>query len=203
MNPWETIALEDYESHMQLEDVKQLQTLNSIMKGQFEDYDYVNTVMILGVAGGNGLEHLQGHKFSKVYGVDVNADYLKAVENRYNNEKLECLNLDLLSEADKLPQADLVIANLFIEYVGYDAFTKALQIVNPKHVSCAIQLNLEDTNWVSDSPYIHSFDCLDEVHHQIDAAGVQQAMAGYEMAMHDIYKLPNGKALERIDFKGR
>ena len=34
-NPWEEISLEDYENHMQLDSVKQLQTINSIMNAQF------------------------------------------------------------------------------------------------------------------------------------------------------------------------
>lgn len=56
-NPWETIKLDDYENHMKLASVSQLQAMNQMMKGQL-DYP-VSSVMILGVAGGNGLEHIQ------------------------------------------------------------------------------------------------------------------------------------------------
>ena len=52
-NPWEEIRLEDYEEHMALDSVRQLQALNGIMKAQMEAYP-VKTVMILGIAGGNG-----------------------------------------------------------------------------------------------------------------------------------------------------
>ena len=31
-NPWEEISLDDYESHMSLDSVYQLQTMNAIMK---------------------------------------------------------------------------------------------------------------------------------------------------------------------------
>ena len=55
-NPWEEISLEDYENHMSLDSVNQLQTMNAIMKEQFSAYA-ADTAMILGVAGGNGLEH--------------------------------------------------------------------------------------------------------------------------------------------------
>ena len=54
-NPWEEISLDDYESHMSLDSVKQLQALDLIMKDQFDAY-HVETAMILGVAGGNGLK---------------------------------------------------------------------------------------------------------------------------------------------------
>lgn len=74
-NPWEKISLSDYESHMRLASVLQLQGLNEMMKGQLSAYP-VSRVMILGVAGGNGLEYVQREKFEKVYGVDVNAAYL-------------------------------------------------------------------------------------------------------------------------------
>ena len=53
-NPWEDINLKDYENHMSLENVFQLQSMNNIMKEQFYSYD-IDTVMILGIAGGNGL----------------------------------------------------------------------------------------------------------------------------------------------------
>ena len=37
-NPWEAISLSDYENHMSLDSVMQLQALNQLMKGQLEDY---------------------------------------------------------------------------------------------------------------------------------------------------------------------
>ena len=57
-NPWEEIDLEIYESHMRLDSVMQLQAMNAIMKKQLEAYPAA-TAMILGVAGGNGLEHIR------------------------------------------------------------------------------------------------------------------------------------------------
>lgn len=50
-NPWKEISLNDYESHMKLDSVMQLQTMNRMMKSQFDDYP-VSSVMILGIAGG-------------------------------------------------------------------------------------------------------------------------------------------------------
>ena len=58
VNPWIEILLDDYENHMRLGSVMQLQTMNQMMKSQLEDYP-VSSAMILGVAGGNGLEHVQ------------------------------------------------------------------------------------------------------------------------------------------------
>ncbi len=68
-NPWEEISLSDYENHMKLDSVMQLQAMNEMMKGQFDTYP-VSSVMILGVAGGNGLEHISKDKFERVYGLE-------------------------------------------------------------------------------------------------------------------------------------
>lgn len=61
-NPWKDISLSNYENHMSLDSVMQLQSMNQTMKSQLEDYD-VHTVMILGIAGGNGLEHIDIEKY--------------------------------------------------------------------------------------------------------------------------------------------
>ena len=202
-NPWEEISLDEYENHMSLDSVKQLQTMNSIMKAQFEAYP-VSTAMVLGVAGGNGLEHVRRDKYRTVYGVDINGDYLRAVSERYEELSgvLECLKIDLIKEADQLPEAQLLIANLLIEYIGYDVFQKVICKVNPEYVSCVIQINLDDKQWVSDSPYLHAFDRLDEVHHQMDenSLSIKMHEIGYKDILHTTTPLPNGKALVRVDF---
>ena len=37
-NPWEEIPLVDYENHMKLDSVMQLQAMNEMMKGQLDTY---------------------------------------------------------------------------------------------------------------------------------------------------------------------
>ena len=203
-NPWEEISLDDYEKHMSLESVRQLQALDSIMKEQFDAYP-VETAAVLGVAGGNGLEHIDTDKFRRVYGVDINADYLSAVSQRYTELSgvLECLQIDLINEAEKLPQAQLLIANLLIEYIGYKAFQRAVLQTAPLYVSCVIQINTDEEQWVSESPYLRAFDRLDEVHHQMEEASLTAAMKeiGYSLILQESYPLPNGKALVRLDFQ--
>ena len=203
-NPWEDIPLSDYENHMSLDSVKQLQAMNTIMKDQFGAYP-VDTAMVLGIAGGNGLEHVSKDKYKTVYGVDINADYLKAVEARYGALEgvLECIKADIINECDKLPEAQLVIANLLIEYVGYEAFMKAMMRVRPLYISCVIQINIDEHQWVSDSPYLHAFDRLDEVHCQMEDEALTKVMEEicYRKILSESYPLPNGKALLRLDFE--
>ena len=204
VNPWNEIKLTDYESHMSLDSVGQLQALNRMMKGQFDAFP-VKTAMVLGVAGGNGLEHIDTNKYQTVYGIDINEDYLKEVYKRYKDKEkvLRCLKLDLINEADKLPHAELVIANLLVEYIGYDAFGNAIKKIAPEFVSVVIQINTDENAWVSDSPYLHAFDRLDEVHHQMEEQALTDCLkdAGFKAAGSFGEDLPNGKALVRLDFK--
>ena len=203
-NPWEEISLDVYESHMSLDSVAQLQALNRLMRGQLEAYP-VRTAMILGVAGGNGLEHVRREKYDTVYGVDLNQDYLQAAEVRHPNLEgvLRLLHLDLTKVATKLPQAELVIADLLIEYIGYAAFQTVIEQVRPRYVSCVIQINDGTAEWVSDSPYLHAFDGLDAVHRQMDPRELTAQMEpiGYREILQTSEPLPNGKRFVRLDYR--
>ena len=201
-NPWEEIDLNIYENHMSLDSVFQLQTMNKMMKDQFYTYP-VQSIMILGVAGGNGLDHIDKRVINKVYGVDINRKYLDACVNRYPELEgiFDTIYADITQETNKLPYADLVVANLFIEYIGYECFQKAVKQVSPKYVSCVIQINA-DTAYVSDSPYLQAFGRLEEIHHQMEETALVKAMKqiGYRKALQKVENLPNGKKLDRIDF---
>lgn len=202
-NPWEEISLSDYENHMKLNSVMQLQSINQMMKEQFDAYP-VSSAMILGIAGGNGLEYIDRNKFKKVYGIDINQNYLNEVRNRYSDisDILECIRLNLLEETYKLPKSELLIANLLIEYIGYDCFQNTVKQVQPKYVSCIIQINT-DNRFVSDSPYLHAFDRLEQVHHQMEEKALEKAMIDidYHTIRNSEKILPNGKKLVQIDFK--
>lgn len=202
MNPWKDIELSDYENHMSLDSVYQLQTLNQMMKEQFNDYP-VKSIMVLGVAGGNGLEHIIADRLEHIYGVDINSQYLQTCEKRYPQIKsvLTTICADLTSDNLQLPNADLLVADLLIEYIGYKHFQNAVKLVVPKYVSCIIQINT-DTEFVSDSPYQHVFDRLYEVHHQMEVIPLINAMSEikFKPITQSKCELPNGKELVRIDF---
>ncbi len=201
-NPWEEINLHDYESHMSLDSVYQLQVLNSMMKEQFYTYD-IASIMVLGIAGGNGLEHIDKEKIKLVYGVDVNQKYLNECKKRYQEleDILYTICVDLLDEALSLPESELLIANLLLEYVGYECFKRVVKRVKPQYISCIIQIN-SDESFVSDSPYLHAFDCLEKVHHQMEENTLIISMQeiGYKLEMAQECELPNGKKFVRVDF---
>ncbi len=201
-NPWEEIKLDDYENHMSLESVYQLQVLNEMMRVQFATYK-IESIMILGVAGGNGLEHIDRNKIKKVYGVDVNQSFLEKCIKRYDSlgELFEPICADLLADDLCLPQSELLVANLLVEYIGYDCFQKVVGLVAPAYVSCIIQINTGNS-FVSDSPYLHAFDCLETVHHQMEEEALINCMSemGYRKVEQLEQELPNGKKFVRIDF---
>ena len=201
-NPWKDISLSDYENHMAMDSVQQLQAMNQMMKGQLNQYE-VQSAMILGIAGGNGLEHVDTEKLNKVYGVDINQEYLTITKKRYENlsDTLDCLCIDLASEAEKLPQADMLIANLLIEYIGYECFKKVVTVTKPVYVSCIIQVNVDDS-FVSESPYLHAFDGLVTVHHQMAKQELQNSMNEIDYHLIQVLesRLPNGKKLVQFDF---
>lgn len=202
-NPWKKIKLSDYESHMKLASVMQLQSLNIMMKNQFNLYP-IKTVMVLGVAGGNGLEHIDTKKVQKVYGIDINHKYLEECAERYKNLDgiLECICADLADKNIILPHTDMIIANLLIEYIGYECFQNAVIQINPLYVSCVIQINTDDS-FVSDSPYIHVFDSLNEVHHKMQEDELITVMKdiNYYLIAKKEELLPNGKKLVQLDFR--
>ena len=149
------------------------------------------------------MEHVDTEKLNKVYGVDINQEYLTITQKRYENlsDTLDCLCVDLVSEAEKLPQADMLIANLLIEYIGYECFKKVVTVTKPVYVSCIIQVNVEDS-FVSESPYLHAFDGLVTVHHQMVEQELQNSMNEIDYHLIQVleHQLPNGKKFVQFDF---
>lgn len=169
-NPWEKIPLKDYEAHMSLESVRQLQAMHEIMRDQLNVYP-AESLMILGVAGGNGVDYVREKagegKSEKGVWRGCQSLLSETVRQRYADLKgiLECIRVNLRKEPGRLPQAEFVIANLLIEYVGWRRFQDVIRKVRPIYVSCVIQINAVKTGetWVSDSPYLHVFDDLESL----------------------------------------
>ncbi|MDR1832185.1 MAG: class I SAM-dependent methyltransferase [Fusobacteriaceae bacterium] len=201
-NPWENFPPDIYETHMGLADVGQLQMLSRITKEQLGAFE-ISSIMILGIAGGNGLEHVDPAKFDLIVGIDINSDFLTICASRYEDfgEKLLLLNLDFNDPGTILPYADLVIANLFLEYVDTDAFAEKVAASGAKHVSVVYQENRAES-FVSTSPYAGNFAEIGKLHKDVDGRALTLAMKkfGYGTGESKSYELPNGKGFIRLDF---
>jgi hypothetical protein len=202
LNPWEQVPLAAYEAHMSAPQVGQLQALSAVIKRQLKRHS-PGSVCVLGVAGGNGLEHIDPVCVRKVYGVDVSEDYLDACAQRFVSlgDALVLLRLDLKDEACRLPQADLVIANLLVEYIGADTFARLIASSRPAAVCCAVQQNVE-ADFVSVSPCADALQRIGDIHEDIAPETLAAALEdiGYRQVYREDVSLPNGKRLICMDF---
>ena len=117
-NPWLEIPARDYEGHMGSDTVRQLAFLNSVFK-QVMDQHRPRSVLILGCATGNGLEHVDPGVTKQVVGIDINEEYLKRAESRYRRAlpQLELRCCDLFECRMGPGTFDLIFGGLFFEYV--------------------------------------------------------------------------------------
>jgi hypothetical protein len=143
-NPWLDIPLEDYELHMSHELVGQSTLLNSLTKKYLENIK-PGSAIFLGIAGGNGLEHIDNQITKRVVGIDINQDYLDTAFKRYNHRisSLQLMNLDIIQHSEKIFGADFIWAALIAEYTGVDKvldFSKS-NISKDGHLIFSIQSN--------------------------------------------------------------
>lgn len=190
---------------MKSDSVFQLQTLNQVTQEQLAGYRH-ETVGILGIAGGNGLDEIDVKTTNKIYGFDINKKYLDVCQSRYSrlDPILELVHCDIGEPGFALPKTDLLIANLIIEYVGASTFVDLIQRNQDQVevVSCTIQINQAE-GFVSESHYTSAFDPLLSISHDVDAGSLIQRFSdkGFRCLQTKAYRLPNGKSFIRLDFK--
>ena len=154
-NPWLEIPLADYEGHMESDGVQQLGPLSDLF-AQALAFCRPATVAVLGMAGGNGLEHIDGRITSRVVGLDVNPSYLDAVRQRYPMVcGLELYCIDLAKEVVDLEPVELVHAALVFEHAGVgNCLKNALSLVAPAGaLSAVLQLPSEIQQDVATSQF--------------------------------------------------
>lgn len=154
-NPWLTISLEDYEGHMGSASVGQLTVLSELFKYAL-DQTRPESVAMLGVAGGNGLEHIDCSATKRIVGVDINQSYLDEVQRRFGRlPGLELHCLDLAEEGIRLAPMAMVHAALIFEHAGVSiALKNALSLVAPGgKFSVVLQLPSEEEQGVTSTSY--------------------------------------------------
>lgn len=165
-------------------------------------------VGVLGVAGGNGLDLLDATQIDVAFGYDINPEYLSACRDRYASEFGTRLVL-VEAQIDRgtvIELVELLIANLFVEYVGVEEFV-AFVAANAEAigvVSCVVQRN-DTESFVSSTEHAAAFDGLATVASDVDADALMAAMVaeGCACVHASEYPLTNGKTLVRRDFVAR
>ena len=122
-------------------------------------------------------------------------------EIELSDYEFEGICTDLTDKNCVLPHADMMVADLLIEYIGYPCFQNVIMKVKPQYISCIIQINTNHS-FVSDSPWLHAFDKLDKVHHQMQEDELIILMKNINYGLNDTIEelLPNGQKLVQLDF---
>ena len=202
-NPWLQIPLDDYERHMSHDLVGQSTLLNALTK-KYLDAIKPESVIFLGIAGGNGLEHIDNLITQKVYGIDINQDYLDTAFERYKHRipSLQLLKLDINQHSQGNYKADFIWAALVLEYTGIEnALVFCTNNIRKRgHLIVSIQSN---NNKQTISPTgIESVKKAGEIFSIIDPEKLlsKATESGYKLIGKEDNMLPNGKSIITCHF---
>jgi hypothetical protein len=117
-NPWLTIALADYEGHMESPEVDQSALLSELFGATLTRHR-PRSLVVLGCAGGNGFDQIDPVVTERIFAIDINPAYTSETFKRYQSRLpgLRALTLDIQTGAVPATPVDLVHAGLVLEYV--------------------------------------------------------------------------------------
>ena len=196
-NPWLSVALRDYEGHMNSAEVQQLGALAELFSEALA-LRGPESVAILGIAGGNGLDGIDSKVTKRVVGLDINPAYLDEVRRRYAHVAgLELYCEDLVEPVAHVAPTDLVHAALVFEHAGTGAcLDNAVALVAPGGaLSVVLQLPSETEAAVSASKF-PSMQNLKAHFSLVDSQWLCQTLTARGLPMiHQTQRaLPRGKA---------
>lgn len=145
LNPWLNVPLSEYERHMSSVAVQQLGALSGLFAEAIRCCRPAS-IAVLGIAGGNGLDHVDSSITARVVGLDVNPLYLEAARQRYSHlPGLELHCVDLSKQRVELEPVQLVHAALVFEHAGLGCcLENAISMVAPSgNLSVVLQLPTE------------------------------------------------------------
>ncbi len=198
-NPWLNIPSSDYTSHMT--EVGQAQLLSKLTKESLEQFK-PNRFALLGCATGNGLEHINNSITSKVYAIDINADYLKECEAQFKDKipGIETLKLDIQKDELKIRHIDLCFIGLVLEYVDPEkALEKIVRTLGKNGKLVIIIQKNGPTNFVSESSY-HSLAKLANFSHEVDEEKISSFLKQKKLNLIEqkIIQLSNQKSFIKL-----
>lgn len=204
MNPWLKIPLNDYEKHMNHPMVGQLELLSNLTKEKLQKYK-PESFAILGICGGNGLEHIDSSITKTVVGIDINQDYLAECKTRFSSkiENLKLLKCDL--NTDQLPnfKSDMVMASLIFEYIDIPTgLEKVHNCISEKGVLIAIIQKNNNVNSVSPTG-VESIKEVGSVFQIVDEFEFEKNAQekGFKLLNKTEHFLANGKSFVCFDFQ--
>lgn len=196
-NAWLSIPLDDYEGHMGCGGVQQLPVLSELFKNVLHRCQ-PESVAVLGIAGGNGLDQIDSAITKRVLGIDINQQYLDAVRRRFGQlSGLQLYRYDLASEDVPVLPAKLVHAALIFEHAGLGrALENSLSLVAPNgELSVVLQLPSDKEEGVTPTSY-QSIAKLKDRFALVDVNHFCNLLAGknFKLAWQERRQLRFGKA---------
>ncbi len=213
MNPWLAAPLEEYEAHMRSPRVDQLAKLAELF-GRALELRRPESVAVLGIAGGNGLDRIDPAVTKRIIGYDINPDYLRTAAARYPalaGLDLRCADLARSIPGSAMERVQLVHAALVFEHAGLEScLDNALALVAPGGaLSAVLQLPSESEPGVGATGYA-SIQALRAGFQLVDPAHFQRMLAprGFRLQHEQTELVGSGKALwlaifERIRYRLR
>lgn len=197
MNPWLKIPLNDYEAHMSEPKVGQLQLLNNFFKNVINKYKQ-NSLCVLGCTNGNGFEHLINDDNRKIFGFDINYNYLNECSAKYKNVlsslNLVCADIDNLEIKEN--SFDLIHAALIFEYVNVEKTINNISkwLKGNGILSVVLQIPSDKSSPVSDTGY-ESLKSLNSILQLVNLSEFNIYIDRNKLIMIESYfnEMPNGK----------
>lgn len=156
-----------------------------------------SSVGVLGIAGGNGLNHIDSRTTTRVVGLDINPQYLETVRERYSHlHGLELHCIDLSEQRVELEPVKLVHAALIFEHAGTDrCLENALSLIIPGgSLSVVLQLPAQKGPAIGTSQF-PSIQSLEPHFALISSAWLLESLEGrgFRLTYQTKRTLPAGK----------
>jgi hypothetical protein len=195
-DPWLNIPLADYEGHMSAPEVGQLRVLSDLFAEALA-FCRPDSAAILGIAGGNGLEHVDPSATRRLVGIDINPAYLEALRQRHEDRlNLELHCVDLAQQGVNVNPVQLVHAALIFEHAGAGrCLDNAIALVAPGGaLSVVLQLPSHAASDIAATPY-QSIQALAGHFSLIDPEWFCSSLAqsGFRLQQETTRSLPGGK----------
>lgn len=165
------------------------------------DFCLPESLALLGVAGGNGLEQIDCAVTRRIVGVDINQLYIDEVGRRFGHGQLAGLELycsDLTEQDLNLASVALVHAALIFEHTGLGrALRNAISLVAPGgHLAVVLQLPSKNEEGVTTTSYT-SMQRLKKDFALIDARNLRLLLEqkGFRLVEQQHRQVSAGKAL--------
>ena len=196
-NPWLSVPLAEYEQHMNSAEVRQLSALSELFAEAITRCR-PSSIAVLGIAGGNGLEHIDSSVTTRIVGLDLNPQYLESVKERYPHLPglyLRCVNLS--EQRIALEPVQLVHAALIFEHAGVERCLENAIALTAQggNLSVVIQLPAES----GEAEGASRFASIEKLHAHLSMVSpkwVCESLAGrgFRLVQETTRELPAGKA---------